>query len=78
MGDLTNFERGQIIGAHLAAAFVTKNATLLGVLRARVSKVMLAYMNHEKTTSEKQKSGQKTTLTERDRHSLRRIVSKNH
>jgi hypothetical protein len=38
MGALSNFERGQIIGAHLAGASVIKTATLLGV-SARVSKV---------------------------------------
>jgi hypothetical protein len=32
MGDLSDFERGQIIRLRLAGAFVTKTATLLGVL----------------------------------------------
>jgi hypothetical protein len=35
--------------------------------------VMSAY-----TTSAKRNSGQKSTLTERDRHTMRRTVSKNH
>jgi hypothetical protein len=43
MRDLANFERGHIVGVHLAGACVTKNATLLGVSRAAVSKVMSAY-----------------------------------
>jgi hypothetical protein len=30
---LSNFERGEIIGARLAGAFVKKTATLLGVNR---------------------------------------------
>jgi hypothetical protein len=32
IGDLSNFERGQIVGVCLAGAYVTKIATLLGVL----------------------------------------------
>jgi hypothetical protein len=43
MGDLSNYERGQIISARLAGASVIITATLLGVSRVTVSKVMLAY-----------------------------------
>jgi transposase len=78
MGDLSNFERGQIIGACLAETSLTKTAILLGVSRAKVSKVILAYMNHGKTTPAKRNSGRKSTLTERDNRTLRRTVSKNH
>jgi hypothetical protein len=42
MGDLSEFERGQIVGARLAGASVTKAVT------ATVSKVMLVYTNHGK------------------------------
>jgi hypothetical protein len=49
MGDLSDFERGHIVGARLAGAPVTKTATLLGVSRGVVSKVMWAYTNHGKT-----------------------------
>jgi transposase len=77
-GDLPNFERGQIIDAHLADASVTETATLLGVSRATVFKIMSAYANHGKTTSAKRNSGRKLTLTETDRRAWRRIVWKNH
>jgi Mn-dependent DtxR family transcriptional regulator len=77
MGDLSDFERGQIVGAHLDGASVTKTTTLLDVSRATVSKVMLAHMNHQKTSA-KRNSEQKSTLTERGHRTLRRIVSKNH
>jgi IS30 family transposase len=76
MGDLSDFERGQIVAAHLAGASVTKTAALLGILRATVSKVTLAYTNYGKTTSAKRNSGQKSTFRERDCHTLRRIVSR--
>jgi hypothetical protein len=50
---------------------VIKTATLLGVLRVTVSKVMSAYTNHGKTTSAKRNSGRKSTLTERGHCALR-------
>jgi IS30 family transposase len=78
MGDLSNFEREQITGASLAGASVVKTAILLGVSRVTVSKVMSVNMNHGKITSTKRNSGQKSTLTERDHHILRRISLKNH
>jgi hypothetical protein len=37
MRDLYDFERGQIIGAHLAGESVTKTATFFGVSRPTVS-----------------------------------------
>jgi transposase len=78
MGDLSDFERGQMIGARLAGASVTKNATLLGVSRATVYKVMSAFINHGKTTSAKRDSGRKSELTQKKCRALRRIVSKSH
>jgi predicted transcriptional regulator len=78
MGDFSDCGRGQITGACLGGASVTKTATLLGVSRATVSKVTSAYTNHDKTTPAKRNSGRKLTLTERDSRTLGRIVSKNH
>jgi transposase len=78
MRDLSDLDRGQITGVCLAGASMTKTATLLDVSRATVSKVITAYMNHGRPTSAKRNSGRKSTLTERDCHTLRRAVSKNH
>jgi hypothetical protein len=39
---------------------------------------MSAYTNHGKTTLAKWVSGGNSTLTEKDRHTLRKTVSKNH
>jgi predicted transcriptional regulator len=61
MGDLSDFERGQIIGSCLAGASVIKIATLLGVSGATVSRVISAYTNHGKTSA-KRNSGQESTL----------------
>jgi transposase len=70
-------ERGQIIGTRLAEASMIKTATLLCVSRGTLSKVISAHMNHGKKTSAKWNSGRKSKLTERDRRTLRRAVSKN-
>ena len=59
MGDLSDFQRGQIAGARLVGASVTKTATFLGVSRAAVSKVMTAYTNYGKMSSAERNSGQK-------------------
>jgi len=40
MRDLSDFQRVQIVGEHLAGASVTNTATSLGVSRPAVSKVM--------------------------------------
>ena len=39
--ETSDCQRGQIVGAHLAGASVTKTATSLGVSRPAVSKVMM-------------------------------------
>jgi len=57
MRDLSDFQRGQTVGAHLAGVSVTKTATLSGVSRAVISKVMRTYTNHGKTPSAKRNGG---------------------
>jgi transposase len=77
MGDFSDFQTGQFVGAHLAGASVTKMATLLGVPRAAVSKVMMTYTNHGRTSPAKRNSGRKPKLSERDHRILKRIIAIN-
>jgi hypothetical protein len=78
MGDLSDFEKGHVIGVHLAGAPVIKTAAILGASRVKVSKVMSSYTNHGKTTLVKWNGQKKSTLTERDCRTLRRTVLKYH
>jgi hypothetical protein len=57
MEDFFDFGRGQTVRARLVGASMIKPATLLGVSRVTVPKVMSAYTNHGKTTLLKRNSG---------------------
>jgi hypothetical protein len=50
---------------------------ILCLSRAKVSKVISGHTNRGKTSA-KRKSRRKSTLTDRDRRTLRMIISKNH
>jgi hypothetical protein len=78
MRDVSDFGRGQIVVAHFTGAYMTKTATLLGVLRVTVSKVMSAYMNHGKTVSARGRVGENKHWQKENVCTLRRIISKNH
>jgi transposase len=75
MGGLPDFQRGQMVGAHLAGVSITKPATLLDISRAAVSGVIMTYTTLGKTSSTKKNGGRKPKLSERYHCTLKRIVS---
>ena len=78
MPDLSDFNRGQIAGARIEDAGVTKTAELFGLVRSTATKVITALEKEWKTSSLKQNSGRKRKLFERDRWTLKWIVRKDH
>ncbi|GFX60783.1 hypothetical protein TNCV_4977591 [Trichonephila clavipes] len=62
MSDPPDFQRDQIEGARQAEASVTETSQLLDISIGTVSKVVTACMQRSKTSSLKQKSGQKEKL----------------
>ena len=78
MGDLSDFQKGQIVDPWMAGATVTETAQLLGISRGTVSKVMAAYEKEGKISFAKHKSGLSSSLSERYRKTLNCIVRKGH
>ena len=59
MADPPNFKRGQIVGACMAGASVTKTPKLFGAARSTVTKIMTAFAKEGKFSSLKQNTGRK-------------------
>ena len=78
MADLSEFKRGQIVGAYMAGTSVIKIAELFGVGKCIVLKVMTVFEEEGKTSSLKQNSGRKRKLSDRDHRTLRWIVRKDY
>jgi hypothetical protein len=70
MGNLSDFQRVQIVDARLAAAPVNKKATLLGASGEAISKFMMPCTNLGKTSPAKKNSDRKPKLSERDSRTL--------
>ena len=70
MTDLSDFKRGQIVGARMAGSSVTKTAEVFGVARSTISKVMTAFEKEGKTSSLKQNSRRKRMLSDWDHQTL--------
>ena len=76
MGDWSDYQRRQIVGARLAGASLTKRTTLFDVSREAFPKFMTAYIFHAKTSSAKRNSARKQTRSKRECRTLENIVPK--
>ncbi|GFU41347.1 transposable element Tcb1 transposase [Trichonephila clavipes] len=76
MTDLSEFEKGMIVGMRCTGCSVTETAIYLGRARSTVSAVMTAYKKCGNVTSGKHNSGRKRKLTDRDKRVLTRIVAR--
>ena len=59
MEDLSDFKRGQIVGARTAGASETKSVELFGVVRGTVSKVRISFEKERRNSSLNQNSRRK-------------------
>ena len=57
MRDLSDFEKGQIVGARMAGASITKTVELLGFSRATISRTMSEFEKPGKTSNNRSSSG---------------------
>ena len=78
MADLSDFKRGQIVSSHMVGTNVRKTAELFSLAGTIVLKIMTAFEKEGKTSTQKQNSGRKRKMSDRDRRTLRQIVWKGH
>jgi transposase len=71
--ELSNFERGLVIGCHISKKSVTDIATLLKLHKSTVGDVVMKW-KREGTTTTKPRLGRPRLMTDRDRRALQKVV----
>ncbi|CAN9503809.1 unnamed protein product [Ophioblennius macclurei] len=75
--DLSEFERGTIVGARRAGCSITQTVNLLEFSRTAVSRVYREWCDKQKTSSQRQGCGRKRLVDESGERRLERMVEEN-
>ncbi len=73
-GDLSDFERGMVVGARRAGLSISKTADLLGFSHTTISRVYRDGSGKEKTSSQRQLCGRKCLVDVRGQWRIGRLV----
>ncbi len=73
-GDLSDFERGKVVGARRAGLSISKTADLLEFSHTTISRVYREWSEKMKISSEQQLCGRKCLVDARDQRRMGRLV----
>ncbi len=73
-GDLSDFERGMVVGVRQAGLSISKTADLLEFSRTNISRVYREWSEKEKISSERQLCGRKCLVDVRGQRRMGRLV----